>query len=88
MNPSSLELSLSLKPSYAPKSLSNLLLDLSKIENESDKLSLLSDYICKHQEEKSRVEALEQDHELPQCRLLLKEGKSHRNCSIFSLFHS
>ncbi|XWS75636.1 hypothetical protein CRYUN_Cryun01aG0108000 [Craigia yunnanensis] len=71
MNPSSLELSLSLKPSYVPKSLSNLLTDLSKIDNESDKLSVLSDYICKHHEELSRVEALK--HELPQCRLLLME---------------
>ncbi|XWS75638.1 hypothetical protein CRYUN_Cryun01aG0108200 [Craigia yunnanensis] len=72
MNPSFLELSLSLKPSYVSQSLSNLLLDLSKIENESDKLSVLSDYICKHQEELIKVEAIE--HELPQCRLLLMES--------------
>ncbi|XVF20869.1 hypothetical protein REPUB_Repub12eG0040200 [Reevesia pubescens] len=72
MNPSCVELSLSLKPSYVPKSLSNLLFDLSKIDNESDKLWVLSDYICKHQEELSRVEALK--HQLPQCRLLLMEA--------------
>ncbi|XP_022769581.1 transcription factor NIGT1-like [Durio zibethinus] len=71
MNPSFVELSLSLKPSYVPKYLSNLLLDLSEIGNE-EKLPVLSDYICKHQEELSRVEALK--HELPQCRLLLMEA--------------
>ncbi|XVE72280.1 hypothetical protein DITRI_Ditri11bG0026800 [Diplodiscus trichospermus] len=72
MNPSSLELSLSLKPSYVPKSLSNVIFDLSKIDNDSDKLSVLSDYIYKHEEELSRIEALK--HELPQCRLLLMES--------------
>ncbi|XVF71318.1 hypothetical protein PTKIN_Ptkin12aG0027800 [Pterospermum kingtungense] len=72
MNPSFVELSLSLKPSYVPKSLTNLLLDLSKIDNEADKLLVLSDYICKHQEELSKVEASK--HELPQCRLLLLEA--------------
>ncbi|XP_021296851.1 transcription factor HHO5-like [Herrania umbratica] len=71
MNPTSVDLSLSLKPSYVPKSISNLLEDLSKIDNESDKLSVLSDYICKHQEELSTVEALKR--ELPQCRLLLMD---------------
>ncbi|XVE72277.1 hypothetical protein DITRI_Ditri11bG0026500 [Diplodiscus trichospermus] len=72
MNPSSLELSLSLKPSYVPQSLGHLIFDLSKIDNDSDRLSVLSDYICKHQEELSRIEALK--HELPQCRLLLMES--------------
>ncbi|KAK8621413.1 hypothetical protein V6N13_067846 [Hibiscus sabdariffa] len=33
MNPSSVELSLSLKPTYVPKSLSSLLLELSRIDN-------------------------------------------------------
>ncbi|KAK6266720.1 hypothetical protein QUC31_017557 [Theobroma cacao] len=72
MNPTYVDLSLSLKPSYVPKSISNLLEDLSKIDNESDKLSVLSDYICKHQEELSTVEALKR--ELPQCRLLLMDA--------------
>ncbi|MBA0548261.1 hypothetical protein Golob_019370, partial [Gossypium lobatum] len=54
MNPSSIELSLSLKPSYVPKSISSLLLDLSKIDNQYYKLSVLNDYICKLEEELAR----------------------------------
>ncbi|KAK8546644.1 hypothetical protein V6N12_027420 [Hibiscus sabdariffa] len=71
MNPSSVELSLSLKPTYVPKSLSSLLLELSRIDNGYYKLSVLGDYICKHEEELIRVQALK--HELPQCKLLLIE---------------
>ncbi|KAE8673179.1 hypothetical protein F3Y22_tig00111810pilonHSYRG00297 [Hibiscus syriacus] len=72
MNPSSMELSLSLKPTYVPKSLSSLFLELSRIDNEYYKLSVLSDYIRKHEDELTRVEALK--HELPQCKLLLMEA--------------
>ncbi|GMI85576.1 ULT1 INTERACTING FACTOR 1, HRS1 HOMOLOG5 [Hibiscus trionum] len=72
MNPSSVELSLSLKPTYVPKSLSSLLLELSRIDNGYYKLSVLSDYICKHEEELTTVEASK--HQFPQCRLLLMEA--------------
>ncbi|XP_039027355.1 transcription factor HHO6-like isoform X2 [Hibiscus syriacus] len=72
MNPSSLEISLSLKPTYVPKSLSSLLFELSRIDNEYYKLSVLSDYIRKHEDELTRVEALK--HELPQSYLLLMEA--------------
>ncbi|KAK5818212.1 hypothetical protein PVK06_023146 [Gossypium arboreum] len=71
MNPSSIELSLSLKPSYVPKSRSSLLLDLSKIDNQYYKLSVLSDYICKLEEELARVQPFK--HLLPLCTLLLME---------------
>ncbi|TYI18454.1 hypothetical protein ES332_A07G092000v1 [Gossypium tomentosum] len=71
MNPSSIELSLSLKPSYVPKSISSLLLDLSKIDNQYYKLSVLSDYICKLEEELARVQPFK--HLLPLCTLLLME---------------
>ncbi|TYH42228.1 hypothetical protein E1A91_D11G048200v1 [Gossypium mustelinum] len=72
MNPNSVELSLSLKPLYVPKSLSSLFLDLSKIDNQYYKLSVLSDYIYKPEEELARVQPLK--HLLPQCTLLLMEG--------------
>ncbi|TYH62058.1 hypothetical protein ES332_D07G092700v1 [Gossypium tomentosum] len=71
MNPSSIELSLSLKPSYVPKSISSLLFDLSKIDNQYYKLSVLNDYICKLEEELARVQPLK--HLLPLCTLLLME---------------
>ncbi|KAK8546646.1 hypothetical protein V6N12_027422 [Hibiscus sabdariffa] len=73
MNPSSVELSLSLKPTYVPKSLSSLLLELSRIDNGYCKLLVLGDYICKHEEELTRVQALK--HELSQCKLLLMESR-------------
>lgn len=73
MGSSSLELTLSLKPSYVPKTISNLLSDLSKIDSVSDKLSVLNDYLHKYQEELSRVQDLKR--ELPQCMLLLMDGE-------------
>ncbi|KAJ4707229.1 myb family transcription factor EFM-like [Melia azedarach] len=72
MGSSSLELTLSLKPSYVPKTISNLLSDLSKIDSVSDKLSVLNDYLHKYQEELSRVQDLKR--ELPQCMLLLMDA--------------
>ncbi|TYH72829.1 hypothetical protein ES332_D05G283100v1 [Gossypium tomentosum] len=72
MNPNSVELSLSLKPFYVPKSLSSLFLDLSKIDNQYYKLPVLSDYICKPEEELARVQPLK--HLLSQCTLLLMEA--------------
>ncbi|KAK8344633.1 hypothetical protein V6Z12_A07G091000 [Gossypium hirsutum] len=71
MNPNSVELSLSFKPLYVPKSLSSLFLDLSKIDNQYYKLSVLSDYICKLEEELARVQPLKH---FPQCTLLLMEA--------------
>eukprot|EP00257_Ricinus_communis_P019819 XP_015578915.1 transcription factor HHO5-like [Ricinus communis] len=64
-----LDLSLSLKPSYVPKTIANFLKDLSKIDNLSDRLMLLNDYLQRHQEELSKVEAFR--HQFPQCMLLL-----------------
>ena len=67
-----LELSLSLKPSYVPKTISDLLSDLDNIDNVEKKLSVLNDYLNKYKEELSKVEALKRD--LPQCMLLLMDG--------------
>ncbi|KAJ0043535.1 hypothetical protein Pint_18928 [Pistacia integerrima] len=72
MSSTSLELSLSLKPSYVPKTIKNLLNDLSEIYDVSDKLSVLNDYLLKHEEELIRVEAFKR--ELPQCMLLLMDA--------------
>ncbi|PON82109.1 GARP transcription factor [Trema orientale] len=68
-----LELRLSLKPSYVPKTIRDLLSDLDKIDNDVEKkLSVLNDYLNKYKEELSRVEVLKRD--LPQCMLLLMDA--------------
>ncbi|KAK6266719.1 hypothetical protein QUC31_017556 [Theobroma cacao] len=69
---SSLELNLSLKPSYVPKTIANLLKDLSHVDTASDKLAVLNDYINQHEEELNSIVAFK--HQLPQCMLLLMEA--------------
>ncbi|EXB77645.1 Myb family transcription factor APL [Morus notabilis] len=71
-SPNSLELGLSLKPSYVPKTISDLLSDLAKIDNIREKLSVLNDYLKKYEEELSWVVPFRR--ELPQCVLLLMEA--------------
>lgn len=70
---SPLELTLSLKPSYVPKSINHLLTDLDQIDSVSRKLSVLKDYLNKHKEELHKVEQFKR--ELPQCVLLLMDGE-------------
>lgn len=70
---SPLELALSLKPSYVPKSINHLLTDLDQIDSVSRKLSVLKDYLNKHKEELHKVEQFKR--ELPQCVLLLMDGE-------------
>lgn len=70
---SPLELTLSLKPSYVPKSINHLLTDLDQIDSVSRKLSVLKDYLNKHKEELNKVEQFKR--ELPQCMLLLMDGE-------------
>ncbi|XVF20870.1 hypothetical protein REPUB_Repub12eG0040300 [Reevesia pubescens] len=69
---SSLELKLSLKPSYVPKTIDNLLKNLSNVDNDSDKLAVLNDYINQHEEELTSIAAFKR--QLPQCMLLLMEA--------------
>ncbi|OMP03029.1 hypothetical protein COLO4_10663 [Corchorus olitorius] len=69
---SGLELNLSLKPSYVPKTIANLLKDLSNIDNEADKLAVLNDYINQLEEELNRIVPFK--HQFPQCMLLLMEA--------------
>ncbi|MBA0579336.1 hypothetical protein Gorai_021596, partial [Gossypium raimondii] len=68
----SLGLKLSLKPTYVPKTITDLMKDLLNIENETDKLAVLSDYISQHEEELNSIAALR--GQLPQCMLLLMEA--------------
>ncbi|XP_062103244.1 myb family transcription factor EFM-like [Humulus lupulus] len=67
-----IQCSSSLKPSYVPKTLTNLLNNLAKIDNVEKKISILNDYLKKYEEELSRVEELRRD--LPQCMLLLMDA--------------
>ncbi|KAK8491301.1 hypothetical protein V6N13_127919 [Hibiscus sabdariffa] len=69
---SSLELNLSLKPSYVPKTIANLFKDLSNFENSVDKLVVLNDFIVQLEGEMNSISAFE--HQLPQCMLLLMEA--------------
>ncbi|KAE8685218.1 Auxin transport protein (BIG) isoform 1 [Hibiscus syriacus] len=69
---SSLELNLSLKPSYVPKTIANLLKDLSNVQNAVDKLVVLNDYITDLEGELSGISAFKR--QLPHCMLLLMEA--------------
>lgn len=64
----------SLKPSYVPKTIANLLNDLADIDDVPKKLTVLNEYLTQHMEEMSSIEVLKRS--LPQCMLLLLDGKS------------
>ncbi|KAE8730468.1 Auxin transport protein (BIG) isoform 1 [Hibiscus syriacus] len=69
---SSLELNPSLKPSYVPKTIANLLKDISNVENAVDKLVVLNNYIIHLEGELNSISAFKR--RLPRCMLLLMEG--------------
>nr|XP_011467866.1 PREDICTED: transcription repressor KAN1-like [Fragaria vesca subsp. vesca] len=69
-----LKLTLSLKPSWVPKSINNLLIEIAQINNASAKLSKLETYLRKHEEEMRRIQTFDRDHNLPHCMLLLKDA--------------
>ncbi|KAL6136669.1 hypothetical protein ACLB2K_061964 [Fragaria x ananassa] len=69
-----LELTLSLKPSWVPKSINNLLTEIAQINNASAKLSKLETYLRKHEEEMHRIQTFDRDHNLPHCMLLLNDA--------------
>ncbi|KAF9663876.1 hypothetical protein SADUNF_Sadunf17G0097600 [Salix dunnii] len=83
MSSSSAGCSSNLKPSYVPRTISNLLKEASKIENFSDRLLVLNDHLEKHQEELSTIEPFKRD--LPQCMLLLMDGIEILKKEIMSL---
>ncbi|GLU10890.1 hypothetical protein SLE2022_276670 [Rubroshorea leprosula] len=69
---SPLELTLSLKPSYQPKTIQNVLKDLQEVKNPLDKLSVLSDHIHQHEEELNFIKQIKR--QVPQCGLFLMDA--------------
>ncbi|GMJ16141.1 ULT1 INTERACTING FACTOR 1, HRS1 HOMOLOG5 [Hibiscus trionum] len=69
---SSLELNLGLKPSFVPKTIANLLKDVSNFENAVDKLIVLNDYIVQLEGELNNISAFK--CQLPQSMLFLMEA--------------
>lgn len=76
-----LDLSLSLKPFYVTKTVTDLLEDLRKIDNVRAKLSLLNESLQKHKEELAPIEGRVFKGEFPHSVLLLKECESNIFCS-------
>ncbi|KDP24333.1 hypothetical protein JCGZ_25629 [Jatropha curcas] len=70
--PSEMRLSLKTSGSYIPKSIANLLKELSKIDSSSEKLTILNNFLKKHEEELSKVQLFK--NELPQCMLLILDA--------------
>lgn len=72
-----MELSLDLGLAYVPKSISEFLKEVSNIKNGFQRLSKISDYVKRLEDEMKKIDAFKR--ELPLCMLLLKDG-------IFILF--
>ncbi|XVF17733.1 hypothetical protein REPUB_Repub10bG0149100 [Reevesia pubescens] len=67
-----MELSLDLNLVYVPKSISEFLKEVSKIKNGFQRLSKISDYVKRLEDEMKKIDAFKR--ELPLCMLLLKDG--------------
>ncbi|XVE87182.1 hypothetical protein DITRI_Ditri18aG0095500 [Diplodiscus trichospermus] len=67
-----MDLSLDLSLVYVPKSISEFLKEVSKIKNGFQKLSKISDYVKRLEDEMKKIDAFKR--ELPLCMLLLKDG--------------
>ncbi|XVF15608.1 hypothetical protein REPUB_Repub09cG0168900 [Reevesia pubescens] len=67
-----MELSLDLSLVYVPKSISEFLKEVSKIKNGFQRLSKISDYVKRLEDEMKKIDAFKR--ELPLCMLLLKDG--------------
>ncbi|XP_022775217.1 transcription factor HHO5-like [Durio zibethinus] len=67
-----MELSLDLCLVYVPKSISEFLKEVSKIKNGLQRLSKISDYVRRLEDEMRKIDAFKR--ELPLCMLLLKDG--------------
>ncbi|XP_045833013.1 myb family transcription factor EFM-like isoform X2 [Trifolium pratense] len=68
------ELSLDLRPAFVPKTIANFLYHLSTLQNTSDKLSKLHDFVSRFEEELNKIQAFKR--ELPLCMLLLIDAIS------------
>ncbi|XP_059647749.1 transcription factor HHO2-like [Cornus florida] len=66
------ELSLDLKPTYIPKTISDFLRELSTIGNATKRLSELEDFVKRLEEEMRKIDAFKR--ELPLCMLLLTDA--------------
>ncbi|OMO56720.1 hypothetical protein CCACVL1_26318 [Corchorus capsularis] len=67
-----MDLSLDLSLVYVPKSISEFLKEVSKIKNGFQRLSKITDYVKRLEEEMKKIDAFKR--ELPLCMLLLKDG--------------
>ncbi|KAJ8530092.1 hypothetical protein K7X08_036927 [Anisodus acutangulus] len=66
------ELSLDIKPTFVPTSITDFLKQLSLIRNVPDKLSQIDDYITRLEDELRKIDAFKR--ELPLCVLLVKDA--------------
>ncbi|GMI68853.1 ULT1 INTERACTING FACTOR 1, HRS1 HOMOLOG5 [Hibiscus trionum] len=67
-----MDLSLDLSLVYVPKTISEFLQEVSKIKNGFQRLSKISDYVQRLEDEMKKIDAFKR--ELPLCMLLLKDG--------------
>ncbi|KAK8674006.1 hypothetical protein V6N13_112312 [Hibiscus sabdariffa] len=67
-----MDLSLDLSLVYVPKTISEFLQQVSKIKNGFQRLSKISDYVQRLEDEMKKIDAFKR--ELPLCMLLLKDG--------------
>lgn len=73
MGSSSKELNLDLNCVYVPKIISDVLTEVSAIDDISKKLSKLNHFVLSLEEELRKIEAFKR--ELPLCMVLLKDGQ-------------
>lgn len=66
------ELSLDVRPTFLPKTVTDFLKEVSMIENVSDKVSKLDAFVKGLEEEMKKIDAFKR--ELPLCMLLLNDG--------------
>ncbi|KAE8704808.1 putative Serine/threonine-protein kinase SAPK10 [Hibiscus syriacus] len=67
-----MDLSLDLSLVYVPKTISEFLQEVSKIKDGFQRLSMISDYVQRLEDEMKKIDAFKR--ELPLCMLLLKDG--------------
>ena len=66
------ELSLDLRPTFVPKTISDFFYDVSKITNASERFLKVDDFLKRLQEEMRKIDAFKR--ELPLCMILLNDG--------------
>lgn len=66
------ELSLDLRPSYVPKTISDFLSGISRIGDVSERVTKLDEFLKRLEEEMRKIDAFKR--ELPLCMILLSDG--------------